>query len=259
MEVVNKMDSIYRQFFRLVTSIGVVFALDFHSFTVNAEDELHFNQVEEINRLIHDYLMEHPEVILDSVQRLREQEAVADDQEGSRNLVTFRAQLENDPSTPVVGNLSGDITITEFFDYRCGYCKSTLSTIRQLLAEDTGVRLVFKEFPILSAESTIAARAALAADRQGKYFIFHSALMDARGSLDAEQIMIIAADAGLDTVRLAIDMETPQVQAQVDANRELAANLNIRGTPTFVIGDQILPGAIDIETLRQIIEMMRSG
>ena len=83
--------------------------------------------------------------------------------------------------------------------------------------------------------------------------------MDARGALDAEQIMIIAAEAGLDTARLAVDMETPQVQAQVDANRELAANLNIRGTPTFVIGDQILPGAIDIETLRQIIEMMRSG
>ena len=83
--------------------------------------------------------------------------------------------------------------------------------------------------------------------------------MDARGALDAEQIMIIAADVGLDTAQLAVDMETPQVQAQVDANRELAANLNIRGTPTFVIGDQILPGAIDIETLRQIIEMMRSG
>ena len=83
--------------------------------------------------------------------------------------------------------------------------------------------------------------------------------MGARGSLDVEQIMIIAADVGLDTAQLAVDMETPQVQAQVDANRELAANLNIRGTPTFVIGDQILPGAIDIETLRQIIEMMRSG
>ena len=83
--------------------------------------------------------------------------------------------------------------------------------------------------------------------------------MDARGSLDAEQIMIIAADVGLDTAQLAVDMETPHVQAQVDANRELAANLNIRGTPTFVIGDQILPGAIDIEALRQIIEMMRSG
>ena len=105
----------------------------------------------------------------------------------------------------------------------------------------------------------IAARAALSADKHGKYFSFHSALMAARGSLDKEQVMDIAAQSGLNVKQLAMDMETPQVQAQVDANRELAANLNIRGTPTFVIGDQILPGAIDIDALRQIIEMMRAG
>ena len=226
---------------------------------VHAGDELNSGQIKEINRLIYDYLMANPEVIVESVQKLREQEEVSEREQGARNLVAFRDQLENDPMTPVVGNPNGDITIVEFFDYRCGYCKTTLPVIRQLLAEDSGVKLVLKELPILSTESVIAARAALSADIQGKYFSFHNALMLARGSLDKEQIMNIAAQSGLDINKLAMDMETSHVQAQVDANRELAANLNIRGTPTFVIGNQILPGAIDIDVLREIIEMMRAG
>jgi protein-disulfide isomerase len=224
-----------------------------------AKDKLNSGQIEEINRLIYDYLMANPEVIVDSVQKLREQEEMSQREQGVKNLLAFRDQLENDPMTPVVGNPNGDITIVEFFDYRCGYCKTTLAVLRKLLAEDSGVRLVLKELPILSTESMIAARAALSADKQGKYFSFHNALMAARGSLDKEQVMEIAAQSGLDVEKLAIDMATPQVQAQVDANRELAANLNIRGTPTFVIGNQILPGAIDIDALRQIIEMMRAG
>jgi len=239
--------------------LSVVLILAFTESKVDADDSLDSEQIQEINRLIYDYLMANPEVIVDSVQKLREKEEMSQREQGTRNLSVFRDQLENDPMTPVVGNRKGDITIVEFFDYRCGYCKTTLAVLRQLLAEDSGVRLVLKELPILSTESVIAARAALSADKQGKYFSFHSALMGARGSLDEEQVMDIAAESGLDVTKLAMDMETPEVQAQVDANRELAANLNIRGTPTFVIGDQILPGAIDIEALRQIIEMMRAG
>ena len=239
--------------------VSAMLVLGFAGTKVDAGGELNSGQIEEINRLIYDYLMANPEVIVDSVQKLREKAEISQREEGAKNLVAFRDQLENDPMTPVVGNRNGDITIVEFFDYRCGYCKTTLSVIRQLLAEDSGVRLVMKELPILSTESVIAARAALSADKQGKYFSFHNALMTARGSLDKEQVMEIAAQSGLDVEKLAIDMATPQVTAQVDANRELAANLNIRGTPTFVIGDQILPGAIDIDALRQIIELMRAG
>ena len=253
----NKMDWRCRGFLSLLGAAVLVWVLP--PLNASAEDELNLNQVKEINRLIHDYLMAHPQVIVESVQKLREQEEVTRREQGASSLEMFRDQLENDPLTPVAGNPNGDVTITEFFDYRCGYCKSTLSVVLQLLAEDSGVRLVLKEFPILSAESTIAAHAALAAGIQGKYFKFHNALMQARGSLGTDQIMDIAAQSGLDTIRLAMDMETPRVQAQVDANHELAASLGIRGTPTFVIGDQILPGAIDIDTLRQIIQMMRSG
>jgi len=257
MRVGNKMDWRCRRFLSLV-GVAVFFWI-LPPLNAGAEDELNLNQVKEINRLIHDYLMSHPQVIVESVQKLREQEKVTQREQGASNLATFRDQLENDPLTPVAGNPNGDVTITEFFDYRCGYCKSTLSVVLQLLAEDSGVRLVLKEFPILSAESTIAARAALAAGIQGKYFKFHNALMGARGSLGKDEIMDIAAKSGLDTSRLALDMETPHIQAQVDANHELAASLGIRGTPTFVIGNQILPGAIDVDTLRQIIQMMRAG
>ena len=128
-----------------------------------------------------------------------------------------------------------------------------------MLTEDSRVKLVFKEFPILSEESETAARAALAAEMQGQYFTFHNALMGTRLSLTKENILEIAEKYGLDVDRLAIDMESPEVVSQVEANKKLASSLNIRGTPTFVIGEDIVPGAIDIETFREIIRNIRDG
>lgn len=226
---------------------------------VNGEDLLPEEKVDEINQLIREYLMNNPEVILDSVQRFREKQEAMEQESGARNLSALRDQLENDPATPSTGNPEGDVTVVEFFDYRCGYCKSTLTTLLQLLSEDSGIRLVLKEFPILSDESNVAARAALAAGMQGQYFMFHNALMETRVSLQKDSILVMAEDFGLDVERLAIDMESPEIFAQVESNRKLAAALNIRGTPTFVIGEQILPGAVDIESLREIIQSVREG
>tara|TARA_B100000749_G_C18420307_1_gene463162 strand:+ start:689 stop:1462 length:774 start_codon:yes stop_codon:yes gene_type:complete len=226
---------------------------------VYGQEKLTTETVGEIERIIHDYLMEHPEVIIESVQKLREKQEAMEMEEGTQNLRAFRDQLENDPLTPIAGNPDGDITIIEFFDYRCGYCKSTLATLLQLLTEDSRVKLVFKEFPILSEESETAARAALAAEMQGQYFTFHNALMGTRLSLTKENILEIAEKYGLDVDRLAIDMESPEVVSQVEANKKLASSLNIRGTPTFVIGEDIVPGAIDIETFREIIRKIRDG
>jgi protein-disulfide isomerase len=198
-------------------------------------------------------------VILDAVQAMRDRKEAAAQELAKRTLVAKRRQLVSDPNSPVAGNPKGDVTIVEFFDYRCGYCKATLPVIQRILKEDSDVRLVFKEFPILSKESGVAARAALAAEKQGKYFEFHNALMSARGSFSDNQIMDIAAEVGLDLDQLAEDMESPEIDATLDANKALARDLQITGTPTFVIGGDIHPGALDINMLRDLIERQRTG
>tara|TARA_B100000315_G_scaffold221375_1_gene224709 strand:+ start:36 stop:746 length:711 start_codon:yes stop_codon:yes gene_type:complete len=224
-----------------------------------ADDALSPNQIGAIEGLIRNYILAHPEVIVESVQAMRERDESASHQRAKQNLVALRDQLINDSNSPIAGNPDGDVTIVEFFDYRCSYCKASLAVVRQILEEDPGVRLVFKEFPILSPESANAARAALAAQNQGKYFPFHNALMAARGSFSESQIMEIAAEVGLNINVLERDMRSQKIQAIIDANTDLAADLNINGTPTFIIGDQVKPGALDIGVLREMIAAKRAG
>ena len=225
---------------------------------VYGEDALSGPQKDEIKQLIEQYLKSHPEIILESVQKFREKQEADRREQGASNLQALRNDLERDPQTPTVGNPKGDVTIVEFFDYNCGYCKSVLATVQQLLSEDSGVRLVLKEYPILSEGSKYAARAALAAGEQGRYFEFHNILMELRGQVTEERVLKAAIGVGLDVPKLKRDMEKPEILTQIESNRELAQSLNINGTPTFVVGDQIVPGAVDEETLRQLIGKMRS-
>ena len=222
------------------------------------EDALSGPQKTEINQLIEDYLKSHPEIILESVKNFREKQEADRREQGASNLQALRNNLERDPQTPEVGNPKGDVTIVEFFDYNCGYCKSVLATVQQLLSEDSGVRLVLKEYPILSEASKYAARAALAAGEQGRYFEFHNILMELRGQVTEESVLKAAVGASLDVPKLKRDMEKPEILFQIESNRELAQALNINGTPTFVVGDEIVPGAVDVETLRQLIGQVRS-
>lgn len=224
-----------------------------------AADDLTPEERAQFEALIHDYIMANPEVIVDAVKALREREQQAAREQAQQNLVALRDQLVDDPYTPIAGNPDGKVTIVEFFDYRCGYCKSSLAVVRQMLQEDPEIRIAFKEFPILSPQSRLAARAALASKNQGKYFEYHNALMTARGKLERDQIMEIAAEVGLDVDQLAADMKDPRVQAELDANAELAKQLNITGTPTFIVGDQLYPGALSIEALRTLVQDERTG
>jgi protein-disulfide isomerase len=224
---------------------------------VSAEESFSSSQKIEIERLIQEYLISHPEIILESVQNYRERQETERIEQGASNLKARKVDLERDPETPVAGNSDGDVTLVEFFDYNCGYCKTALTTIRQLLAEDLGVRLVLKEFPILSEGSEYAARAALAARVQGRYFEFHNSLMEIRGQISEEVVLEAAVQVGLDVVKLKKDMESESIISQLESNRELARSLNINGTPTFVVGDQIIPGAVDAEALRGLIREIR--
>lgn len=160
---------------------------------------------------------------------------------------------------PFVGNAKGDVTVVEFFDYNCGYCKKANPTVRKLIEEDKNVRLVYKEFPILAESSRTAAKAALAAGKQNRYADFHNALMEHKGQLSDDVVMEIAGKLGLDKEKLKKDMEAPDVTAQLAANQELGVSIGARGTPTFVIGEKLFPGALELEDLKtQIAEARKT-
>ena len=173
------------------------------------------------------------------------------------DIVARQDELLNDPASPVGGNPDGDVTLVEFFDYQCPYCKTIFPSIQALLAEDRNLRYVFKEFPILGRASVFAARAALAARRQGKYLEFHTAVMSARGKLTETRVMRLAEKVGLDVDRLRRDMADGTVDAMIRRNLDLADGLGIFSTPVFIVGDTQIPGAVEIDTLKVLIARAR--
>lgn len=214
-----------------------------------------------IERMIHDYVMNNPEVILESVQRMRAREQAADEEKRREILAGLRPDLERDPGSHVGGNPDGDVAVVEFFDYRCAYCKRFFPHLAELLRGDPNVRVVFKEYPILGPNSVTASRAALAARMQDGdlYMPFHTALMEARGALSERRILDIAKEIGLDPDRLARDMTAPEIEAAISRNRAQAEALGIQGTPAFVIGDEIVPGYIDGARLAALVEEAREN
>ncbi len=216
-------------------------------------------QIEQFENLVRDYLMRHPEVLVDAINELEKRDLAAAAGKQKQTIASRADEIFNDPDAPVAGNLQGSVTIVEFFDYRCPYCKSVAADLMTAIEEDGDTRIVFKEFPILGPESTYAAKAALAAQRQGKYLAFHDALMAAKGQLDEAAVLAIAGKVGLDAARLKQDLAAPEIGAAIDRNHALAEALQINGTPAFVIGETILPGAISLDELKQLIKSNRSG
>jgi len=214
--------------------------------------------VEQVEAIVRDYLMREPQVIYDALQELQRREAVAEAEKRKATLAARKDDLFHKASTPVAGNTDGDVTLVEFFDYHCGYCRRVVGSMRALVDRDENLRVVFKEFPILGEESVHAARAALAADRQGLYLPFHFALM-ASEDLSIEGIMQSASSVGLDTTQLAEDMQSPEIEAEIAANYALARELGIEGTPAFVVGDELIPGAVSEERLASLIDAARTN
>ena len=212
-----------------------------------------------IGKIIREYLVEHPEVIEEAMQVLRERQKLAQRKRAGAAIVENGEALRAHPMSPVSGNAGGDVTVVEFFDYQCGYCKRSLRSVMDLLAADGQVRMVWKEFPILGPVSRFAARAAMAANRQGRYHEFHVAVMGARGKLTEDRVIRIATDIGLDVERLRRDMGDPAIEGYLNETAQLARKLGIRGTPAFVIGDTLVPGAADGARLKEIVADARSG
>jgi protein-disulfide isomerase len=215
--------------------------------------ELAPEQRREIESIIHDYLLQHPEVLIEAMRAAEEKVKTEAGEKAQQALAARRGEIFDDPGTPVGGNPKGDVTLVEFFDYRCPYCKQVQPRLKELLAGDHQLRIAYKEFPILGSVSVAAARAALAAQRQGKYEAFHNAMMVASGQITEDTVYQVAEEVGLDVDRLKRDMATPQIEAALKANHALAEALDITGTPGFVIGDQIVPGAIELSSLKELV------
>lgn len=213
----------------------------------------------EFEQRVRDYLVANPEVIVEAMRALEERRRTAEATEAELALAAHRAELLDSPESPVGGNPQGDVTLVEFFDYNCPYCRQVAPVMIEAEEGDPQLRIVYKEFPILGPNSMLAAKAALAARQQGLYPQFHKALMQVSGTVDETRVMAVAADVGLDTARLRSDMQHPSVEAEIERNYALAQALRINGTPGFVVGEEILRGATDLPTMAKLIERARDG
>ena len=211
-----------------------------------------------VEQIVRDLLRREPEIVLQALEELQRRQTAEQARRQKESLVANQAALVSDPTSPVGGNPEGDVTLVEFFDYQCTYCRRVVSSMQALLREDGQLRVVFKELPVLGADSVRAARAALASERQGRYTPFHFALMTSE-DLSPAAIRRLAVDVGLDVDQLERDMDAPEIQAAIDANYRLAQELGIEGTPAFVIGEELIPGAVDKGRLETLIAEARAG
>jgi len=222
-------------------------------------DPLTPEQKDAVEQLIRNTLAEHPEIVIDALKSAQAKSEAQAAEKVRMALAAGHDKLVADPSSPVGGNPKGDVTIVEFFDYRCPYCKEVEPSLEALLKEDRGIRLVYKEFPILGPASVYAAHVALAARAQGKYDEFHRAMMAVKGTIDEDVVRRTAAASGIDVKALDGAIDAPDIDRIIKSNYELAQSLEIDGTPAFIIGNYLLPGVPDMDTLHKLIAEIRKG
>lgn len=214
---------------------------------------------QQVETIIQEYLRAHPEAVVDALREMERRSRQAEAQRAVEAIKANAAALFQDPASPVGGNAKGKVTLVEFFDYQCGYCKRVAGELTKLLAADPEIRFVYKELPILGPVSVFAARAALAAVPQGKYAAFHEALMLTGDRLTEESVISLANGVGLDVAKLKTNMQGQAVADQLAATATLAEALGIRGTPALVTPAELYPGAADLPTLKALIARARKS
>jgi protein-disulfide isomerase len=225
--------------------------------TTATEPKMSRAQKEAFENLIREYLLEHPSIIREAMAALQAQEEQQQSESRAENLKKFTSEIYSDADSPVVGNAKGDVSVVVFFDYFCGYCKKTMPDLSALIARDKSVKIIYKQLPILGLQSHIAALAALASRRQGKFAEFHQALLESASGSD-EAVKTISDSLNLNYATLQKDMQDLKLAAAIDRNIGLAASLNINGTPAYLVGDQFIPGAIDSESLEKLVTAERA-
>ncbi|MDE2335713.1 MAG: DsbA family protein [Alphaproteobacteria bacterium] len=209
----------------------------------------------QVEQIVHDYIVNNPKLIMDSVNNYRFQAASQQAEEG----VKKNEKELTSSASPVAGNPKGDVTVVEFFDYNCHYCKGSFPSVQALLKDDKNVRFVFKDFPILGPSSVEAAKWALAAQKQGKYFAFHSAMMLNREPITDDLLKSVSKNVGMDVAAAEKDAESADVTNQIEKNVELAQELGISGTPSFVIGNKVDPGVLSEDEMENQITAIRAA
>jgi len=212
-------------------------------------------QRQEIEGIIKSYLLAHPEVLQDALAELDKRQQEADAAKHRAAVRENNATLYDSQHQAVLGNPHGNLTVVEFFDYNCGFCKRALPDMLTLLKTDSNLRFVLKEFPVLGEGSVEAARVAVAARMQDpkKYIEFHQTLLGGRGQADQARALAVAKELGFDMARIQKDMKSPEVNATIDEDLKLADAIGVSGTPTYVIGDEVVVGAVGLAALKQKI------
>ncbi|MGG7566590.1 DsbA family protein [Rhodovulum sp. DZ06] len=235
-------------------------ALAFAPGQAAAEEGLSDAAREALRTEIRAYLLEHPEVVMEAIQELEKRRRVAQAEEEAQVLAALRGELRDDGYSFVAGNPDGDVTVVEFLDYNCGYCKKAHEDVKAMLRMDGNIRYVIKEFPVLGESSVLAARAAMAAMMQGAdYYEFHDAMMSHRGRLDMKTIERLAKASDVDLAQMREDMQSPEIKGKLERTYALAQQLRIEGTPTFVIGDQLVRGFKPLKDLQDVVRAEREG
>ena len=219
------------------------------------------DQTKEIQAIIKSYLVEHPEVMEEAVDALQKQEAAKTADAARTAIRQSSAELLKSPDDIVLGNPRGDVSLVEFYDYRCGYCKGAYPQIEALIAQDHNVRLVMKQFPILGPDSLTASRAVFAAKQQGadKQLALHKALIEAKNPIDEAKVFDLAAKAGLNVETLKEAMKDPRITEVIAKTKSLAAAIHIDGTPSFILGDQLIPGVVSTADMKVAVDKIRKA
>src|ERR1700751_3230260 len=250
------------RFFRLSAATVIALALFGAPMVVSAQSFTD-TQRSDIEAIIKNYLVSHPEVLEDAMNELSKRQAAAEEKKHEEAVAKNSDEIFNSPRGVVLGNKDGDVTFVEFFDYNCGYCKHAMADMLDLLKNDHKLKVVLKEFPVLSEGSVDAAKVAVAVRMQDpsgkKYLDFHQKLLGGRGVADKARAMAAAKDAGLDMARIEKDLASPEVKATIEENMKLAEGMGLNGTPSYVIGKQIVVGAVGLEQLKEKIGVARCG
>lgn len=219
-------------------------------------DELTEDRIKE---LVLEAIRENPGIVFEAAQLFEEQQQANQALVAAQVLASERDALERDPNAPVLGNPDGDVTIVEFFDYNCPYCRRVKPHMEALLAADPNVRVVYREWPILGEGSVFAARAALASRNQGKYDEFHWAMMGLNGRAEEATVISAAEKIGLNIAQLRRDMNAPEIDEHIQTSMRLSRAIGFSGTPSFVIGDSLAPGLIDAEQMISLVNQARAN
>jgi len=226
-------------------------------------DEFSAAQRGEIERVLHDYLIAHPEVLQEATAELEKRQNAAENEKHKTAVKQNAQALFSSPRQVVLGNPQGDVTFVEFFDYNCGYCKRAMDDMLTLLKDDSKLKVVLKEFPVLGPGSVEAAQVAVAVrmqDKTGKkYLEFHQKLLGGRGQADKAHALAVAKDIGLNMTQLEKDLTSPEVKSTMQENFKLAEALGLNGTPSYVIGSDVVVGAVGLPALEEKINNARCG